>query len=49
MHTQNTLEHISHLAWEVLGILYKELQNVAKEEAIWATLLGLLPRQPQSG
>lgn len=31
-------DYISHLACELLCILYKELQTVAKEKAIWATL-----------
>lgn len=41
--TQNTLDYISDLAWENLGILPEELVKVAGERTVWASLLKLLP------
>lgn len=31
-------DYISHLVWEHLGIPYEELEDVAGERDIWATL-----------
>ena len=33
------------LDWECLGVLLKELEEVAEEREVWASLLTLLPTQ----
>ncbi|TWW62708.1 hypothetical protein D4764_04G0013550 [Takifugu flavidus] len=39
-------DYISRLAWEWLGVPPEELMEVAGERAVWASLLKLLPRDP---
>ena len=39
-------EYVSWLAWEHLGIPLEELDKVAGERGDWASLLRLLPPQP---
>ncbi len=42
-------DYISHLAWEPLGIPQEELENTARENDVWITLLTLLPPRPSPG
>ncbi|TWW64119.1 R2DM Retrovirus-related Pol polyprotein from type II retrotransposable element [Takifugu flavidus] len=39
-------DYVSRLAWERLGIPPDELEEVAGEREVWASLLRLLPRDP---
>lgn len=42
--TQDTLERrVCWLAWEPLGVLLEELEEVIGERRVWASLLKLLP------
>ena len=38
-----TRDNVSRLAWEHLGIPREELDQVAGEKEVWASLLRLLP------
>ncbi|TWW57306.1 hypothetical protein D4764_07G0000250 [Takifugu flavidus] len=42
-------DYISRLAWQWLGVPPEELMEVARERAVWASLLKLLPPRPGSG
>ncbi|TWW81657.1 hypothetical protein D4764_01G0014720 [Takifugu flavidus] len=42
-------DYVSRLAWERLGIPPDELEEVAGEREVWASLLRLLPPQPDPG
>uniref|UniRef100_A0A3Q2C738 WH1 domain-containing protein n=1 Tax=Cyprinodon variegatus TaxID=28743 RepID=A0A3Q2C738_CYPVA len=42
-------DYISQLAWERLGIAPEELDQVAGERDVWASLLKLLPPRPNPG
>ncbi|TWW74373.1 hypothetical protein D4764_14G0003740 [Takifugu flavidus] len=42
-------DYISRLAWERLVVPPEELMEVARERAVWASLLKLLPPRPGSG
>ncbi|TWW67330.1 hypothetical protein D4764_02G0003710 [Takifugu flavidus] len=42
-------DYVSQLAWERLGIPLDELEEVAGEREVWASLLRLLPPRPDSG
>ena len=42
-------ETMSRLAWERLGIPQEELDEVAREREVWASLLRLLPPRPDPG
>ncbi|XP_051789808.1 uncharacterized protein LOC127529636 [Erpetoichthys calabaricus] len=42
-------DYVSRLAWERLGILPEELEEVAGEREVWASLLKLLPPRPNLG
>ena len=42
-------DYVSRLAWERLGILPEELDKVAREREVWASLLKLLPPRPDPG
>ncbi|XP_061753818.1 retrovirus-related Pol polyprotein from type-2 retrotransposable element R2DM isoform X2 [Nerophis ophidion] len=42
-------ENVSRLAWERLGIPREELDEVAGEREVWASLLRLLPPRPDLG
>ncbi|TWW54107.1 hypothetical protein D4764_0211270 [Takifugu flavidus] len=42
-------DYISCLAWERLGVPPEELMEVARERAVWASLLKLLPPRPGFG
>ena len=42
-------ETVSRLAWECLGIPQEELDEVAGEREVWASLLRLLPPRPDPG
>ncbi|PWA30791.1 hypothetical protein CCH79_00017406 [Gambusia affinis] len=42
-------DYISRLAWERLGIPPEELEEVAGEREVWASLLKLLPQRPDPG
>ncbi|TWW73458.1 hypothetical protein D4764_15G0008520 [Takifugu flavidus] len=39
-------DYVSRLAWERLGIPPDEMEEVAGEREVWASLLRLLPRDP---
>lgn len=41
--------YVSRLIWERLGILLDELEEVAGEKEVLASLLRLLPLQPDTG
>ncbi|KAK0138211.1 putative uncharacterized transposon-derived protein F52C9.6 [Merluccius polli] len=41
--------YVSRLAWERLGIPQEELDEVAGEREVWASLLRLLPPRPDPG
>ncbi|TKS64956.1 LINE-1 reverse transcriptase -like protein [Collichthys lucidus] len=41
-------DYVSRLAWERLGVPLGELDEVAGEREVWATLLKLLPPRPDS-
>ncbi|KAK3551056.1 hypothetical protein QTP70_011498 [Hemibagrus guttatus] len=41
--------YVFRLAWECLGVPPEELEEVAREREVWASLLRLLPPQPSSG
>ncbi|KAK3557834.1 hypothetical protein QTP86_003172 [Hemibagrus guttatus] len=42
-------DYVFRLAWERLGIPPEELEEVAREREVWASLLRLLPPRPGSG
>ena len=42
-------DYVSRLAWERLGIPWEELDEVAAEREVWASLLRLLPPGPDPG
>ncbi|TWW71628.1 hypothetical protein D4764_16G0001250 [Takifugu flavidus] len=42
-------DYVSRLVWERLGIPPDELEEVAGEREVWASLLRLLPPQPDPG
>ncbi|TWW59276.1 R2DM Retrovirus-related Pol polyprotein from type II retrotransposable element [Takifugu flavidus] len=42
-------DYVSRLAWERLGIPLDELEEVAGEREVWASLLRLLPPRPDPG
>ncbi|KAK0142203.1 hypothetical protein N1851_020089 [Merluccius polli] len=42
-------DDVSRLAWEHLGIPQEELDEVAGEREVWASLLRLLPPRPDPG
>ncbi|TWW64245.1 hypothetical protein D4764_03G0012530 [Takifugu flavidus] len=42
-------DYVSRLAWECLGIPPDKLEKVAGEREVWASLLRLLPPQPDPG
>ncbi|KAK0135351.1 putative uncharacterized transposon-derived protein F52C9.6 [Merluccius polli] len=42
-------DYVSRLAWERLGIPQEELDEVAGEREVWASLLRLLPPRPDPG
>ncbi|KAK0135552.1 hypothetical protein N1851_028597 [Merluccius polli] len=42
-------DYVSRLAWECLGIPQEELDEVAGEREVWASLLRLLPPRPDPG
>ncbi|XP_061894160.1 solute carrier family 25 member 55a isoform X1 [Entelurus aequoreus] len=42
-------DYVSRLAWERLGIPWEELDEVAGEREVWASLLRLLPPRPDLG
>uniref|UniRef100_A0A3B5Q8Y2 Reverse transcriptase domain-containing protein n=1 Tax=Xiphophorus maculatus TaxID=8083 RepID=A0A3B5Q8Y2_XIPMA len=42
-------DYVSRLAWERLGIPPEELEEVAGEREVWASLLKLLPPRPDLG
>uniref|UniRef100_A0A3P9PV83 Reverse transcriptase domain-containing protein n=1 Tax=Poecilia reticulata TaxID=8081 RepID=A0A3P9PV83_POERE len=42
-------DYVSRLAWERLGIPPEELEEVAGEREVWASLLKLLPPRPDPG
>ncbi|TWW63631.1 hypothetical protein D4764_03G0006390 [Takifugu flavidus] len=42
-------DYVSRLAWERLGIPADELEEVAGEREVWASLLRLLPPRPDPG
>ncbi|KAK0134201.1 hypothetical protein N1851_030244 [Merluccius polli] len=42
-------DYVSRLAWECLGIPREELDEVAGEREVWASLLRLLPPRPDPG
>uniref|UniRef100_A0A8C5E5T7 THAP-type domain-containing protein n=1 Tax=Gouania willdenowi TaxID=441366 RepID=A0A8C5E5T7_GOUWI len=42
-------DHVSRVAWERLGIPLKELEEVAGEREVWASLLRKLPPRPGNG
>ncbi|TWW75358.1 hypothetical protein D4764_13G0000200 [Takifugu flavidus] len=42
-------DYVSRLAWESLGIPPDELEEVAGEREVWASLLRLLPPRPDPG
>ncbi|TWW81741.1 hypothetical protein D4764_01G0015560 [Takifugu flavidus] len=42
-------DYVSRLAWERLGIPPDELEEVAGEREVWASLLRLLPPRPDPG
>ena len=42
-HKTRWSDHVTWLAWEHLGILPEELEEVSGERAVWASLLRQLP------
>ncbi|TWW55291.1 hypothetical protein D4764_09G0003400 [Takifugu flavidus] len=42
-------DYVSQLAWERLGIPPDEVEEVAGEREVWASLLRLLPPRPDPG
>ena len=42
-------DYVSRLAWERLGIPQEELDQVAGEREVWASLIRLLPPRPDPG
>ncbi|TWW77341.1 hypothetical protein D4764_12G0007310 [Takifugu flavidus] len=42
-------DYASRLVWECLGIPPDELEEVAGDREVWASLLGLLPPRPGPG
>ena len=42
-------DYVSRLAWERLGVPPEELEEVAREREVWASLLRLLPPRPGPG
>ncbi|KAK3551381.1 hypothetical protein QTP70_016644 [Hemibagrus guttatus] len=42
-------DYVFRLAWERLGVPPEELEEVAREKEVWASLLRLLPPRPGSG
>ncbi|KAK3536643.1 hypothetical protein QTP86_015444, partial [Hemibagrus guttatus] len=42
-------DYVFRLAWECLGVPPEELEEVAREREVWASLLRLLPPRPSSG
>ncbi|TWW55258.1 Protein diaphanous -like protein 2 [Takifugu flavidus] len=42
-------DYVSRLVWERLGIPPDELEEVAGERGVWASLLRLLPPRPDPG
>ena len=42
-------DYVSRLAWERLGVPLEELDEVAGEREVWASLLRLLPPRPDPG
>ncbi|KAK3516271.1 hypothetical protein QTP70_007251 [Hemibagrus guttatus] len=42
-------DYVFRLAWERLGVPPEELEEVARERDVWASLLRLLPPRPGSG
>ncbi|KAK3544536.1 hypothetical protein QTP86_015589 [Hemibagrus guttatus] len=42
-------DYVFRLAWECLGVPPEELEEVAREREVWASLLRLLPPRPGSG
>ena len=48
--TQDTLgDYVAWLAWERLGILQEELEEVPGEREVWVSLLRQRPPRPGSG
>ena len=45
--TQYVLERLYFLAGEGLGVLTKELEEVAGERKVWTSLFRLLPWRPE--
>ena len=42
-------DYVAQLAWERLGILPEELEEVSGEREVWASLLRQLPPRPGPG
>ena len=42
-------DYVSRLAWKRLGVPREELDEVAGEREVWASLLRLLPPRPDPG
>ncbi len=42
-------DYVTRLAWERLGVLLEELEEVSGEREVWASLLRLLPPRPGPG
>ena len=42
-------DYVAWLAWERLGILLEELEEVSGEREVWVSLLRQLPPQPGPG
>ena len=42
-------DYVTRLAWECLGILPEELEEVPGEREVWASLLRQLPLRPSPG
>ncbi|XP_054656606.1 uncharacterized protein LOC129194983 [Dunckerocampus dactyliophorus] len=42
-------DYVSQLAWERLGVLTVELEEVVRDREVWASLLRLLPPRPGPG
>ena len=42
-------DYVTRLAWECLGVLPEELEEVSGEREVWVSLLRLLPPRPGHG
>ena len=42
-------DYVTQLAWERLGILLEELEEVSREREVWVSLLRQLPPRPSPG